>query len=193
MSLPNGHRTVTIRGEEFKFSCAHFVSYKNFRERLHGHNYTVEVDVTGPMSDNDGYVIDFGILKAGIRGICKSLNERIIVPMNSPSMSISEVQRGQTRDTADISPCGTGEIGDPDSDSITQQIEIICLNSFFSFPKDDCAILPIKFSTAEEISNYFASQLAEKMKTDLHARKIRAVTVRIFERPTQCASYHLHL
>jgi 6-pyruvoyltetrahydropterin/6-carboxytetrahydropterin synthase len=44
---------------ELKFNCAHFIAFLGFRERLHGHNYTMSVRVSGEIGD-DGYVIDFG-------------------------------------------------------------------------------------------------------------------------------------
>ena len=35
--------SVFVAKADFKFNAAHFVAYKGFRERLHGHNYTVGV------------------------------------------------------------------------------------------------------------------------------------------------------
>lgn len=190
MVLPNGHRTVMIKGEEFKFSCAHFVSYEGFRERLHGHNYTVEVEVSGPMSDVDGYVIDFGVLKKHIRAICKSLNERILVPVNSSSLQIRFVP-APLHDSLAFSTCGSGEVEEISRES--GQVEIVCQSSFFSFPKADCALIPIRFSTAEELSRYLAVELEKVLRNDFNSRGIDSTTVRIFERPTQAASFTIHL
>jgi 6-pyruvoyltetrahydropterin/6-carboxytetrahydropterin synthase len=36
-----GHFEVAVARDDIKFHCAHFVAYKGFREKLHGHNYTV--------------------------------------------------------------------------------------------------------------------------------------------------------
>jgi len=36
-----GFFEVSVSREDIKFHCAHFVAYKGFRERLHGHNYTL--------------------------------------------------------------------------------------------------------------------------------------------------------
>ena len=38
---------VRISKEDMKFSCAHFIAYKGFRERLHGHNYSMSVRLIG--------------------------------------------------------------------------------------------------------------------------------------------------
>lgn len=36
---------VFVSKADFKFSCAHFIAYHGFRERLHGHNYRMSVKV----------------------------------------------------------------------------------------------------------------------------------------------------
>jgi 6-pyruvoyl-tetrahydropterin synthase len=197
MVLPHGFRTVVIRGDEFKFCCAHFVSHGGFRERLHGHNYTVEVEATGEMSHADGYVIDFGILKKSIREVCKSLNEKVLIPVKSESMKISVVQRYSNgtaikgivtcgiNDTDDC--CGGASEGAVYDDN--QQVEIECQSSFFSFPRNDCAMIDISFSTTEELSRYFAEKLQETLASEFTSRGIKSITVRVFERPTQAASF----
>jgi 6-pyruvoyl-tetrahydropterin synthase len=196
MVLPHGFRTVVIRGDEFKFCCAHFVSYAGFRERLHGHNYTVEVEATGDMSIDDGYVIDFGILKQSIREICKSLNERILVPTKSATLKITVKERPCTGPLVKgIVTCGVNDTDDCCTGAAetnyddNQQVEIECQSSFFSFPLNDCAMLDIAFSTAEEISKYFAERLQEKLGSEFTTRGIQSITVRVFERPTQAASF----
>jgi 6-pyruvoyltetrahydropterin/6-carboxytetrahydropterin synthase len=186
-------RSVTIKGDEFKFCCAHFVAHKGYRERLHGHNYTVEVDLTGPMSPDDGYVIDFGIVKRSMRSICKSLNERIIVPMESECLSITVHDAVKTDDEKYVA-CDQSSVEDQNGTEQDGQVELRFGNTaFFSFPKSDCALLPLKFSTAENISAYFATILEEELRQDICKRGIDSLTVRVFERPTQAASYTMTL
>ena len=186
----DGKRTVTIRGEEFKFCCAHFVAYKGFRERLHGHNYTVEVEMAGPMSSDDGYVIDFGDVKKGIRKICKSLNERILIPIESDNLDIRITQWPASSDDESRLITCSQSTGDEEVIENEGQVEVRFEKSaFFSFPKSDCALLPIKFSTAENLSAYIAKQLEETLRLEIAHRQIESLTVRVFERPTQAASY----
>jgi 6-pyruvoyl-tetrahydropterin synthase len=40
------------------------------RERLHGHNYRVSLWARGTIGE-DGCVMDFAELKAGVRAVCK--------------------------------------------------------------------------------------------------------------------------
>lgn len=77
----------------------------------------------------DGYVIDFGDIKKATRDICKSLNEHFICPMKSEDLIITTIE--------DYQICLECEDG-----------------SKFSFPKADCSLLPIKHSSAEELSHW---------------------------------------
>jgi 6-pyruvoyltetrahydropterin/6-carboxytetrahydropterin synthase len=87
---------IHISKPDMKFNCAHFIAFKGFRERLHGHNYVMAVKVMG--SDTigpDGYLIDFGDIKKAARGLCKSLNEYFICPMLSDAVIISNSDDGR--------------------------------------------------------------------------------------------------
>ena len=67
---------ISINKADMKFNCSHFIAFKGFRERLHGHNYSVSIKVTGSNTImKDGYLIDFGDIKKSARDICKSMNE----------------------------------------------------------------------------------------------------------------------
>jgi hypothetical protein len=64
-SLGPGHSEifkVHVSKDYMKFNAAHFIAYKGFREKLHGHNYRVGVTITGVVG-HDGYVVDFGEIK----------------------------------------------------------------------------------------------------------------------------------
>ncbi|CAK0895119.1 unnamed protein product [Prorocentrum cordatum] len=161
--LPRYH--VSVQGEQFKFSCAHFVAYKGFRERLHGHNYTVAVGIDGPRLD-DGYTLDFGILKRAIRTVCKELNEHLIVPMRSDVITITV-------------------------DDTRNQLSMVCEDgASFSVPVTDCALLPLVHSTAEELAEYIHSRLVHVIGHDVFVtRRLHLMQVTISERPPQSATY----
>ncbi|KAF4651446.1 hypothetical protein FOZ61_010457 [Perkinsus olseni] len=174
--MPNNVlREVEIQGKEFKFSCGHFVAHPGFRERLHGHNYTVKLRMTCEHwpAGEDGYVIDFGILKKLLRAVCKSLNERMIIPERSRSLDI---------DTNHLHVTATGKE--------QQSVRITTIDGDeFLFPKDDCVILPIEFATAEELSEYVFNKMVEGLGTIPEERGLAELTVSVYERPTQCAKY----
>jgi 6-pyruvoyltetrahydropterin/6-carboxytetrahydropterin synthase len=122
--------SVFVSKADFRFNCAHFIAFKGFRERLHGHNYRLSVKLIGKESlGHDGYVIDFGDIKKATRKLCKAMNEFFLCPMKSDALTITEVD---------------------------QQICIACEDgSQFSFPKKDCQLMPVMHSSAEELSHYF--------------------------------------
>jgi 6-pyruvoyltetrahydropterin/6-carboxytetrahydropterin synthase len=64
----------TVRIED-GFSAAHFLTrYHGKCERLHGHNYKVFVTAAGAELDEGGMLVDFGILKAALRGVTAELD-----------------------------------------------------------------------------------------------------------------------
>ena len=55
--------------KEFEFAASHFLTkYHGKCERLHGHNYTLQVSVKGPMGQN-GMVVDFVLLKQLVKDV----------------------------------------------------------------------------------------------------------------------------
>ncbi|HOV22095.1 MAG TPA: 6-carboxytetrahydropterin synthase QueD [bacterium] len=59
------------------FSSAHRLkNYKGKCEHLHGHNWKVEIIVSGTTLDNTGLLIDFGILKKKLDFILKQLDHK---------------------------------------------------------------------------------------------------------------------
>jgi len=156
---------VFVSKDYFKFNAAHFMAYPGFRERLHGHNYRVSVRVTGGLGP-DGYVVDFGDIKKGARAICEEIDERTIVPLQSDCIDITQ------RDG---------------------QVEFVCEDgSRFSFPASDCALLPIRHSSAEELASYICRRLVGTLAV-LESRSVSAVEVSVAEAPLQEARCRLEL
>ena len=127
---------VAVSKDSFKFNAAHFVAYQGFRERLHGHNYKLLIRLLGSRTiGQDGYVLDFGELKAVAKRVCKDLNEHFICPMYSDVITMTEDDNGEN-------------------------VNLVCQDGAkFSFPKGDCAMLPIVHSTVEEIAIYCWGQI----------------------------------
>ncbi|CAM9910666.1 unnamed protein product, partial [Ectocarpus sp. 12 AP-2014] len=154
---------VYVAKEDFKFSSSHFVAFEGFRERLHGHNYSCGVRLRGEVCE-DGYVVDFGIVKKVMRKLCKGLNERFLCPMESDALEITL----------------TGS-----------QVVIVCQDgATFVLPRDDCALLPLVHSTAEELSHFLFSRLLREFTLPyLHSRGVTEMDVSVAELPRQEAIY----
>ena len=161
----SGSYQVFVSKDNFKFNAAHFMAYPGFRERLHGHNYRVAVRLEGELG-TDGYVVDFGDIKRATRAICETLNERVIVPLQSDCIEI-EREDGQV-----LMTCEDG--------------------SRFSVPEADCVLLPIAHSSAEELSAYICERLVDDLDA-LRQRSVAAIEVSVAEAPLQEARYRMEL
>ena len=67
------------------------------RERLHGHNYRVEVTVEGREGvevAEDGYLLDFGEVKMALKRLCAELDERFLCPAYCDALDVCEVKPG---------------------------------------------------------------------------------------------------
>lgn len=161
--LSSGKFEVSVQAPGMKFNCGHFIAYRGFRERLHGHNYTVAVKIGGVVGP-DGYVLDFGDIKRSAREVCKSLDEHLIVPMRSDVLDIT--QEGPSI----IIRCEDG--------------------SEFKIPRSDCQCLPIVHSSAEEITCYLWQCIVDKVTIPLlKKRGATWVEVAVWETRWQMASF----
>jgi len=88
MSDPGRFRLVLAK-EDFKFSVAHFTVFSaDHAEQLHGHNYRVTVEISGPGLSEMGLLADVAALKAEIRRLCGELDSRTLLPTASPLVKV---------------------------------------------------------------------------------------------------------
>ena len=81
---------ILLAKEDFKFSAAHFTIFgEGSGELLHGHNYRVTVELSGPALDELGLLADIESAKRAIRAACARLDSRTLVPERSPLLSWS--------------------------------------------------------------------------------------------------------
>ena len=60
---------------EADFSAAHFLSHYHGKcEKLHGHNYRVDLWARGDSLNDGGMLVDFALLKDALRAVCKKLD-----------------------------------------------------------------------------------------------------------------------
>ena len=140
-------------GLTFKFAAAHFVLGDTGCERLHGHNYLVEVQVFGEQDEDKNLVIDFLELKPFVRNFVEELDHRILLPSENPHLPITK--KGEE-----------------------YLVEFLPKKKRYIFPVVDVCLLPIKNTTVEE----FARLLTTKMKP-LFSKypNIESIDVGVFE------------
>ena len=148
---------VVLEKEELIFSAAHFITFNGgVCERLHGHNYRIQCEVVGELDEN-GYVIDFIFLRDTLKSIATSLHHRMLLPELHPKILVSQ------SDT-----------------EVTAAFE----DRRWVFPKDDCLILPIDNTTAEQLARYIGDCLFEQMDSERCCR-LERVVVRVDENEGQ--------
>ncbi len=137
----------------FKFAAAHFVLGETGCERLHGHNYLVEVQVYGEQDEKKNLVIDFLELKPFVRQFVEELDHMILLPNDNPLLKIVKKENEYF---VDFEP----------------------KNKKYIFPVSDVVLLPIKNTTVEE----FARLLSDKLYPlfDKH-KNLTEIEVGVFE------------
>ncbi len=123
--------SVSLRNQKMHFSSAHFVIGADYCEALHGHNYHVEVTLIGPLNHH-GMVMDFRDLKERVVQVCSQLDHRVLLPGKSDEISIHVTESA---------------------------VKVEVKARHYEFPVEDCAILPIKATTAELLAEFIASKL----------------------------------
>ncbi len=149
---------IAVKKDYLSFSAAHFLVFGEKCERLHGHNYTVAVELEGDVDEN-GYVLDFIELKRISAAICDSLDHRILLPAKNENLQIAT----------------EGE-----------EVSVVFGRKRFAFPKEDALILPIRNVTAELLADYICDRLISELR-DAKADNLKAVSVEVAEAPGQSA------
>ncbi len=80
--------------KSFGFEAAHFLpTFPDGHKcrRMHGHSFRVEVAVEGNAPEDQGYLVDYGILKEAIRPIEQTLDHRVLNEIEGLENPTSEV------------------------------------------------------------------------------------------------------
>lgn len=65
-----------VKVEDFFSSAHHLRNYKGKCERIHGHNWKVEVVVCGEKLDREGFLIDFTLIRDKLKNILCVLDHK---------------------------------------------------------------------------------------------------------------------
>lgn len=127
-----------VTKDSLVFSAAHFITFNGYIcERLHGHNWRVDVVVAGQLDENH-YVYDFIALRDATQELVNQLDHRVLLPDSHPQIKI-------TLDEA--------------ANEVMARFE----ERRWVFPREDCAVLPVPNTTAELIASWFCDQLTERL------------------------------
>ncbi|MDA9857234.1 6-carboxytetrahydropterin synthase [Rubripirellula sp.] len=129
---------VDVEKEQFIFSAAHFITFAgDICERIHGHNYGVRASVEGPLDENR-YVVDFIALRDAVLEQTQALDHHVILPRDHDEIKITSDEKETTARFRDRR---------------------------WVFPNEDCIMLPVINTTAEEIARVIAERVIEKTRS----------------------------
>ncbi|MCD6236857.1 MAG: 6-pyruvoyl tetrahydropterin synthase family protein [Thermoplasmata archaeon] len=118
-----------------RFSSAHVIPEYEKCGRLHGHTYAIHAKIWGER-DKNGIVVDFSVIKNVLRKIAKELDHRVIIPKEYDGVKIKE-----------------------------ESVELENNGKKYVFPKEDCVILPINSSSAENLAEYALQRVLNEIST----------------------------
>ncbi|WP_165063880.1 6-pyruvoyl trahydropterin synthase family protein [Paludisphaera rhizosphaerae] len=135
--MPSSRFKVRVTKDYLVFSSGHFITFDGDTcERIHGHNYRVAVEVDGPL-DVNAYVVDFIALRDMTRAIVDELDHRMLLPADSPLIRVAV----------------------EGSNTVARYRD-----RFWSFPTEECVVLPLVNTTSELLADYIARRLLKEMK-----------------------------
>lgn len=134
---------VLLQKEQLVFSAAHFITFAgDICECLHGHNYGVRAEVVGPLDENR-YVIDFIAFRDRLTEIVKRLDHHMLLPTTHPLIRVVADDR---------------------------EVTVTFGEKRWIFPREDCVLLPVANTTAEEIAAYIATELRDMLRPSVGDR-----------------------
>jgi 6-pyruvoyltetrahydropterin/6-carboxytetrahydropterin synthase len=159
----NASYRVEVSKEAFTFAAAHFITFAgDICERIHGHNYGVRVTVEGPLDENQ-YVVDFIALRDAVIEITGQLDHHVLLPSNHREILVSHDEKETTARFRDRR---------------------------WVFPNEDCVMLPVVNTTAEEIARVIAERLHQRT-AEKFASGISWVEVAVDENHGQWGIYRM--
>lgn len=133
--------SLHLAKQNFKFSAAHFLIFdETSAERLHGHNYQVEVDLEVPEQGATaarGFFVDFNVFKKRIKERLDEWDEVVLLPERHPDMKLQRVG---------------------------PSLEVRFRDRFYVFPANEVVLLPVTNTSVEQLSRLLAEAFFAEFK-----------------------------
>ena len=130
--------SIRFEHDALHFSASHFITFGTPEkvEALHGHNFRVKAEVSGPLNSRE-YVVDFLLAFDALKRICELLSHKVLLPRDHPYIAIK---------TADD----------------TVYVSMPPLQ--WTFPAGDTLTLPIRNTTTEALAEYITKSFREQLE-----------------------------
>ena len=129
---------IRFEHDALYFSASHFITFDMPEkvEALHGHNFRIKAEITGPLNHRE-YVVDFLIAFEALKKICETLSHKVLLPRDHPYITIKTLEAS---------------------------IHVSMPPLEWTFPKEDTIILPVKNMTTESLAEYIAKFFRELLE-----------------------------
>ncbi len=155
--------SIKIKKEALKFSSAHMTVYADgSKERLHGHDYQVELEIDFEDASLKS-MIPFSVLKSTINELCGKWDEKFLLAKNC--VFYKEIERSST------------------------QLRFKLCEKEYSIPVDEIEELECDNISAESLSLLFANAFYKSTEALLKKHRVSRFRIFINEGPGQGASY----
>lgn len=153
MTISSPAFAIRVDPAELHFNAAHFITFDNSCENLHGHNFHVRIEASGE-KDADDLVVDFVLLTRLASDICAGLNDKVLLPANSDVVSVNQ------RDS---------------------RVYISSYDKQFMLPEDNCYLLPVSNTSAEMLAWYISERLLETLRQQGAATNVGELEIAVEE------------
>lgn len=154
---------VRVYKQDFEFSAGHFITYGGRCEKLHGHNYRIEVSLSGK-NGPDAFLYNFSDLKPLVRQECGMLDHRMLLAAHNPHLTFTEH---------------------------SDEVEVRFETRRYLFPQNEVVMLPIENTTAELLAAYLLGRIRDGLKAQNRPEyaNLHQIEVMVEEQPGQAAFY----
>jgi 6-pyruvoyltetrahydropterin/6-carboxytetrahydropterin synthase len=129
------HR-IAIAREQYKFSCAHMTVFADgSKERLHGHNYTIAIELEVEKIELAA-MVPFSAVKTALAELCAAWKERVLIAAKNPFLEL---------------------VRDDD------ELELKLCGERYVMPRQDALLLPIDNTSVEALASHVAELLRERI------------------------------
>lgn len=155
---------ILINGiqSNLRFSSAHVIPGHESCGFIHGHSYFVDVEIEGERAGKFDFIVDFKDVKSYTRAICDELDHRLLIPVYNDLIEFKDFDKNKDS-IFDLQK----------QKSVYFKID----GKGYTIPSVDCVFLPLPYSSAEELSMFFAKTLAKKLAETYDNIKYVAVCV----------------
>lgn len=136
------------------FSAVHLIPQYQKCGRLHGHTYAVHTRIYGKKS-RDGILMDFTDLKNALKNVIEELDHRVLIPKENKHITIDG-----------------------------NKVKMLSNSKEYVFPLEDCILLPLSSTTAENIAEYILDRVTKQVG---FPSNVEAIEIRVDEGPGQGA------